>query len=71
MRPAYPGAEGVGFRCDFCGAAFPDLAALQRHLLAAHAGRPFAPRCRACGLAFSSPRELKAHNQTVHGAPID
>ncbi|HYA11238.1 MAG TPA: C2H2-type zinc finger protein [Thermoplasmata archaeon] len=69
MRPTFPGPEGVGFRCEFCGVPFSDLASLHRHLLAAHAGRPFRPTCEACGLAFDTPGELKEHNQAVHHAP--
>ena len=69
MQRPFPGPEGVGFRCEFCGSLFPDLPSLHRHLLSAHAGRPFPPTCDVCGLRFDSPGELKQHNQSVHGAP--
>jgi len=69
MRPAFPGAEGVGFRCEFCGNLFPDISSLHHHLLTAHAGRPFPPTCEVCGLRFDSPAELKEHNRAVHHAP--
>lgn len=59
---------GALLRCEFCGATFPSPAALQRHSVEAHAGRPFPPRCEICGEVFESPADLQAHHRGVHGS---
>ncbi len=65
MRPAYPGAEGVGFRCERCGAVFPDIALLQQHRLTAHTVADSRP-CGLCGRRFASSEELSSHLRTAH-----
>lgn len=70
MRPPFPGQEGVGFRCEVCGALFPDLAGLQRHVLSAHAGPPLRFSCGLCGRAFDSPSALDEHLRSAHRAAM-
>jgi hypothetical protein len=69
MRPAFL-PDGVGFRCEFCGGLFPDVAALHQHLLSAHTGRPFTGACETCGMRFASPQELRGHRRSAHGLPV-
>ena len=70
MRPSPRAPADAGFRCEFCGRVYRLIQDLERHRAAEHMGRPYAPRCEACSLTFESPADLKAHNQSVHGAPL-
>ncbi len=53
-------------KCEFCGKHFASVNELEAHVVAQHAGRPFAPKCEICGEVFESPADLKAHHEAVH-----
>jgi uncharacterized C2H2 Zn-finger protein len=64
-----PGSRATGeagLKCLFCGLVVASPAELERHVVAAHAGRPFPPRCEICGAVFESPADLQVHHRVFH-----
>ncbi|MDG6963377.1 MAG: C2H2-type zinc finger protein [Nitrososphaerota archaeon] len=56
------------FKCQACGAAFPEQEALMQHNASAHP-MPHAAqalKCEGCGASFDTQAELQAHSQTAH-----
>ncbi|CAL4065787.1 unnamed protein product, partial [Meganyctiphanes norvegica] len=65
-RQAHQGSE-VPFQCPACGAEYPSLYDLKRHLLT-HTGVDL-HRCQVCGQGFPEPTALKQHILTHSTGP--
>jgi uncharacterized C2H2 Zn-finger protein len=52
------------FKCDECGAKFPNEVSLERHIQMAHTHLQNA--CQECGMVFDSKSELDAHMRAAH-----
>ncbi|XP_053610880.1 histone-lysine N-methyltransferase PRDM16-like isoform X3 [Plodia interpunctella] len=53
-------------RCSFCDAPFPNIDALDRHLIQAHGQTPGAFHCELCNRAYSSRALLLRHRALAH-----
>ncbi|CAK1555649.1 unnamed protein product [Leptosia nina] len=53
-------------RCSFCDAPFPNIDALDRHLIQAHAQPAAAYHCELCNRAYSSRALLLRHRALTH-----